>query len=102
MDQCDSALDYIEVLIDDTQVWSLDGGDPSCGLATYSEVVVDISAFADGAVHELSFHAETFSASAEQDSSDFHVDDIFMPQGPEAPIPSSCLEELIFMNGFEL
>lgn len=99
VDLCDSGSDFLEVLIDDIQVWQIDGNDPACGGAMYSEVVVDISGFADGAEHELSFHVETFSVN--DDSSDFHVDDVYLPQGPLDPLPSVCKENVIFSDGFE-
>jgi cysteine-rich repeat protein len=99
VDSCDSPSDYIEVLLDDVTLWTLTGDDPVCGDAVYSEVVLDITPYADNAQHELVFHAETFSINF--DSSDFHVDDIFLPRGPQQPIPSMCEEDVIFRDGFE-
>jgi cysteine-rich repeat protein len=100
---CDSASDYVEVLIDDTSIWELHGDDISCGEPSYSQVVLDITAFADNAVHEVAFHSETFSDN--EDSSDFHLDDTALPRGPFQPVPSQCemvsVEEIIFKNGFE-
>lgn len=91
---CDSAVDYIEVLVDSTQVWLLTGDDPSCGEGTYSQEVVDISAWADNAEHEISFHAETFSASPEQDWSNFYLDDLDLIHGSAGagaePVRANC------------
>ncbi|MBT8054864.1 MAG: hypothetical protein KJN69_13310 [Gammaproteobacteria bacterium] len=85
---CDSEADYIEVLVDGEQVWTLNGGDPSCGAVDYSQVVLDMLPYADGAAHEITFHAETFSVNL--DSSDFHLDDIELIHGPFNPVPSQC------------
>ena len=51
-----------------------------CGSAGYSTQTIDISAFADDGVHSLEFHAETFGAN--QDVTNFFVDDIAIPGTP--------------------
>lgn len=73
---CDSAADYLEVLIDGTQVFVTDGDDPLCGVIGYSEQTVDVSAYADGGVHTVEFHSETFANNA--DVSNFFVDDVVL------------------------
>jgi len=47
---CDSASDYVEVLIDGNREWLIDGSSPLCGNEGYATQSVDISAHADGGV----------------------------------------------------
>lgn len=98
---CDSPLDYVELLVDDQQLWSLSGDDPACGGVDYQQVSVAIGAFADGAMHEIKFHSETFSQN--MGFTDFFLDDIEILHGPLAPIPSMCqpVAGFIFGSGFE-
>ncbi len=99
---CDSANDYVEVLIDGSQAWSLTGNDPSCGDDTYLEKIVDISTWADGGVHLVEFHSKTFSTNS--GLTDFYLDDVLLIHGPPEPIPSICTDnrpDLIFGNSFE-
>ena len=98
---CELPEDYVELRVDDNQVWALFGDDMACGGENYQEITVDISAFADGGMHEIKFHSETFF----QDSgfTDFFLDDVSIPQGPLVPIPSECvaIAGFIFGDGFE-
>jgi uncharacterized repeat protein (TIGR01451 family) len=68
---CDSASDYMEVTVDGNQVFNY-----PCTMTTtnYIEQVVDVSAYADGGMHEVAFHAETFADNS--DNSNFFVDDV--------------------------
>jgi cysteine-rich repeat protein len=90
---CDSGSDYLEVSVDDIQKYLIDGSSPLCGSTGYSTQTIDISAFADRGVHSLEFHAETFGAN--QDVTNFFVDDIAFPGTP------SICRQVIFFDGFE-
>jgi hypothetical protein len=57
--RCDNYDDYVEVLIDGQQVALINGYNGNCHWATYTEHTVDVSAFADGGVHNLTFHSAT-------------------------------------------
>jgi len=98
---CDSASDYFEVLIDGNQELQVDGSDPRCGTIGYTPQTVDISAYADGAVHDLEIHSETFSDNG--GVSNFFIDVVAMPGSPSecTPIgPSLTLvKEVINNNG---
>jgi cysteine-rich repeat protein len=74
---CDSASDYLEVLIDGNQELLIDGSSSLCGIVGYAAQSVDISAYADGASHNVEFHAETFAVNL--DLSNFFVDAISIP-----------------------
>jgi len=82
---CDSVSDYMEVLIDDTQVFKVDGGNAACGVNGYVLKTVDVSAFADGNSHTVNFHSETFAGNGRW--SNFFVDDVVLESGGSA---SSC------------
>jgi uncharacterized repeat protein (TIGR01451 family) len=71
---CDSAADYMEVTVDGNQVFYVDGANPACGVVGYALQTVDVSAYADGAVHEIRFHSENFATNA--GVSNFFVDDV--------------------------
>jgi len=71
---CDSAADYMEVLIDGNQVFVVNGADAACGVIGYQKVTVDVSAYADGLPHTLEFHSEIFANNG--GGSNFFVDDI--------------------------
>ncbi|MBN2002566.1 MAG: carboxypeptidase regulatory-like domain-containing protein [Anaerolineae bacterium] len=76
---CDSADDYLEVTLDSTPVFYTDGGDSVCGVLGYRQVVIDITAFADGGSHNLMFASETFATNG--DVSNFFVDDVSILPG---------------------
>ncbi len=71
---CDSAADYLEVLVDGTQVFSVNGANPACGVLGYTLKTVDLSAYADGGVHEVRFYSEIFGTNG--NGTNFFVDDI--------------------------
>jgi len=93
---CDSASDYLEVLIDGKQVFFVDGSNTLCGIVGYTTQTVDISAYANGGVHEIKFHSETFSASGS--ISNFFIDVISLPGSA-----SVCVLDkgTVFIDGFE-
>ena len=82
---CDSASDYLEVLIDGTQVYFSDGGSPLCGVLGYSEQRMDISSYADGDAHNVAFHSEVFASSG--GVSNFFIDDVQLDADPLTDIP---------------
>ena len=72
----DTANDFLEVLLDGVSVFLVDG---SATILNYVQIVVDVSAFADGALHTLEFHSVTFSALG--GPTNFFVDDVsFVPE----------------------
>ena len=75
--KCDSASDYVEVLIDGTQELLIDGSSPLCGVVGYATQAVDISTYADGGTHDLEFRSATFSNNG--NFSNFSIDVIAMP-----------------------
>ena len=77
---CDSAADYVELLIDDQPQLLIDGSSPRCGIDGYSTQTVDIGAYANGGTHDLEFHSETFSNNDGVTS--FFIDAIALPGNP--------------------
>ena len=77
---CDSASDYVEVLIDGNQEFLIDGSSLLCGITGYVTQTVDVSAYADGGTHALQFHSETFSVNA--GVSNFFIDVVGLPGSP--------------------
>lgn len=73
---CDSAADYLEVTIDDVQVFYVDGASPLCNTVGYAQQMVDVTAYADGGQHTVEFHSETFAENG--DASNFFVDDVVL------------------------
>ncbi len=73
---CDSPADFMEVLIDGTQVFVSNGGSPLCGVLGYTLQTIDLDAlgYADGGVHTLEFRSETVAANL--GGSNFFVDDV--------------------------
>jgi cysteine-rich repeat protein len=74
---CDTAADYLEVLIDNNPVFVVNGSSPLCGVFGYTPRMVDITAYANGGSHSLEFHGETFSNNL--DASSFFVDNVSIP-----------------------
>ncbi len=99
--ECELPEDFVELVIDNIRIWVLFGDDPACGGPSYEEVIVDISAFADGGVHEVKFRSETVDFGL--DWSSFYLDDVSIPRGPLEPTPSVCefIQGFIFGSGFE-
>jgi hypothetical protein len=82
---CDSSADYLEVTIDGTQVYFVDGGSAMCGNLGYVQQFVDIGAYADGGAHTLEFHSEIFANNGS--GSNFFVDDVAIDVDAE---PMAC------------
>jgi hypothetical protein len=64
------ASNYMALMIDGVELWRTDGTDPACGTASYREIVVDVSDFADGDTHEIKFDSVTVG------SGNFFLDDV--------------------------
>ena len=92
---CDSASDYLEVLVDGSQEFLINGSSSLCGNLGYTTQSVDISTYADGASHTVEFHSESFAVN--QDVSNFFVDVVSVPGKA-----SICtIDQIIFSDGFE-
>lgn len=77
---CDSASDYVELLIDNNREWIVDGSSALCGVLGYTQQSVDISVYADGNEHIIEFHSESFAAN--EDLSNFFIDMVSLPGSP--------------------
>ncbi|NNL03879.1 MAG: hypothetical protein HKO85_01230 [Xanthomonadales bacterium] len=78
--RCDTASDYLEVLIDGNQELVINGEDPACDIPGYQTRTVDISPYADGGVHTLEFYSETFGLG--DGIQMFFVDAVELPANP--------------------
>ena len=85
---CTNPTDYLEVLIDGTQVFLVDGTSSLCGVVGYSLQTVYISAFADGGVHNLEFHSEIFGGGV----TNFFVDDVSIDITGPPPVCSTLTD----------
>ena len=77
--------DYLEVLVDGTQVWLTTAADPACGVLGYRPITVDLGAFADGGTHTLVFRSVSTGAG----SSNFFVDDVTLGAPEPCDSPAS-------------
>lgn len=82
---CVNDTDYMEVLVDGEQVFLVDGTSPLCGVDGYSLQTVDITAYADGGVHNLELHSVTFGGGV----TNFFVDDMAIDVDEQPPTCSS-------------
>lgn len=80
--RCDSAADYVELLIDDNREWLADGTSPLCGKKGYTEQTVDVTAYADGGSHLIEFYSRTFASNGAP--SNFFIDEVALPANPSA------------------
>ncbi|MBK8433627.1 MAG: hypothetical protein IPL28_21150 [Chloroflexi bacterium] len=74
---CASPTDFLEVTVDSTQVYLLDGTSPLCSQLGYTEQTVDLSAYADGNSHTIAFHSISGTG-----GSNFFVDDVVLDSTP--------------------
>lgn len=77
---CDSPSDFMELTIDGSQVFVINGASGLCGASSYSQQVVDISAWADGNAHTVRFHSTIFGNNG--GGSNFWVDDVSIEHTP--------------------
>lgn len=78
------ASDYMAVLIDSNEVFRVTADNVAAYASGYAQVVIDVSAYADDAVHTLKFD----SSFAGTDVTNFMVDDVSLDAG--APPVSGC------------
>jgi Zn-dependent metalloprotease len=89
---CDSAADYLAVLLDGNELFRVNGSSNLCWVAGYSQQTVDISAYADGGVHTLVFNSETFSNNG--NVSNIFVDDVAIDLPEACDFPPSAVSWL--------
>jgi hypothetical protein len=77
-----NGTDFVELRIDGNTEWT--ALENAAGFATYAPVSVDISAYADGAVHTLTFFS---TISGSPSGTNFFVDDVSL--SVTAPAPAS-------------
>ena len=69
--------DTLTVSIDGTPVSAFDNGDASCGAMSYTQHMIDVSAFADGGLHTLTVVGEVFGSGPPASSiTNFWFDDV--------------------------
>jgi hypothetical protein len=71
---CDSANDFLAAEIDGTEVFRMDGNSPLCGGGNYTQQLVDVSTFANGAQHTLQLRSSTFATNG--NVSNIFVDEV--------------------------
>jgi hypothetical protein len=69
------AGNYLRVMVDSDEVWRTDGDDSACGTVGYRQITVDLSGYADGTSHTISFDSTTVG------SGNFFVDDASLLSG---------------------
>ncbi|MCH5374202.1 MAG: myxococcus cysteine-rich repeat containing protein, partial [Planctomycetes bacterium] len=89
--RCDTADDYLEFLIDGNPELVIYGNDAACEIPGYQKRSIDITPYADGGVHTIEFHAQTFFNGGELQS--FFVDVVELPANPSycRPIGTSLV-----------
>ncbi len=70
------AANFMRLTIDGTELWRTDGLDSTCGVQTYRQVEVDISALANGASHTVMFEGVTTGQGS------FFLDDVSLLAEP--------------------
>ena len=85
---CDSADDYAALLVDGNLVWFTVGSGASCGTVGYSPQDVNVSAYADGGVHELQFQSEIFATNGS--GSNFFIDNVVLSDNAVGSAASEC------------
>lgn len=91
---CDSPQDFLNVTVDGNNVYSVNGSSTLCGLLGYTNQTVDLSAYADGNPHTITFTSTTFSINGGQ--SNFFIDDIALYSCPPGPPTPACDDTLSF------
>ena len=72
---------YLRLLIDDHEIWRTDGTDPACGVFGYRQIELDVSAYADGNLHEIKFDSNTVG------EGNFFLDDVELYLSPASDVP---------------
>ncbi|MEL7449845.1 MAG: choice-of-anchor J domain-containing protein, partial [Pseudomonadota bacterium] len=87
---CDSANDFMRLLIDGNVEFSMNGADATCGVLGYNDVTIDLSAYNDGGAHTIRFESSIFATNGA--GTNFFLDDVTIARGNSDPIPSMCTE----------
>ncbi len=86
---CDSGADYMQLLIDGNQELLSTGSSGLCGALGYSAQSIDVTAYADGGTHTLTFSSEIFANNG--GGTNFFVDDVVLSDNvPSGSTPSVC------------
>ena len=85
--------DYLEVTLDGTQLWQTTGDAPECGTTSYRQILLDVSAYADGGAHTLEFHSEVFSS----DITNFALDDVSL-SSTDGPVACTNLANVPWLS----
>lgn len=94
--RCDSASDYVEVLIDGRREFLVNGSSPLCGRSGYTTQSIDISAYADGGSHEIKFHSESFANNL--NLSNFFIDRVSIPGNSSICSRSDALKKIVLIR----
>jgi uncharacterized repeat protein (TIGR01451 family) len=70
---CANTTDFVRIQIDGTTVWEATGAHPECNSVGYVNITADISAFADGGIHDLVI---TSTISGVPSGTNFFIDDV--------------------------
>ena len=81
---CDGPQDILNVTVDGNSVFQVNGGSALCGAAGYTLQSVDLSSYADGNSHTITFNVNTVSANGTE--TNFFVDDISVISCPNSSI----------------
>lgn len=71
--------DFVRLTVDGDELWRADATSATCGVLGYSEVVIDISAYADDTPHLIRFESETIGAG---NPTNFFIDDVLIESFP--------------------
>jgi uncharacterized repeat protein (TIGR01451 family) len=95
---CANATDFVRAQIDGTEVWREDGTSARCNTVGYQQVSVDVSAFADGGAHTLSFNSTISGAPS---GSNFFIDDVELLAPPVCGVAQAPLEPSVPVPAFD-
>lgn len=88
---CDGPTDFLDVQIDGTTIFSTDGASLLCGVLGYTQISVNLDAYADGNSHTLLFTSTTFSVNG--GNTNIFVDDVSVIHNSGGP---SCITTTTF------
>jgi uncharacterized repeat protein (TIGR01451 family) len=101
------AGDFVRVQVDGNELWREDATAARCNTVGYQQVTVDVSAFADGGAHTLSFNS---TITGNTSGSNFFVDDVeilappvctaaLIPEQPVPALDRASLALLVLLLG---
>jgi cysteine-rich repeat protein len=102
LSQCDSASDFVRLLLDGNVVWQRDGADPACGELNYFTETVDLASapggpYNDGLSHLIRIESSIFASNF--GASNFFIDDVSILGGASPAQPSECIEGSFRIGG---